>query len=331
MPQDFAEATWLPSTRFWQGHNGMAPAWVIVHGTAGGDDAKAMGQWMNTQTSMGPTSVHYVVDQHGNVVQLVSEGDSAWGNGVLSTGHDAFWDRIGTPNPNWRTISIEHVKASSDNSNALTPAQQSASFRLIADICRRHKIPGRFADVMGGITGHYSIDPVNRKFCPGPYPFEELFSYLATTFHLPPPGGNDSVFPQGIPQGWRDNGTTLTAPNGQPVIHGFRSTVLGRGWDPANVPMAPEGEVLAPANPLDPHSGPGVTQYFRDTVLVWFHGNGAIAQVPAGQLAFTLKGQLASTPSADAVKATAKKKALETAVTTAETELTAAIATAEQP
>jgi N-acetyl-anhydromuramyl-L-alanine amidase AmpD len=34
------------------------------------------------------------------------------------------------------------------------------------------------ADAIGGITGHSSIDPVSRSHCPGPYPWDELFTYL---------------------------------------------------------------------------------------------------------------------------------------------------------
>jgi hypothetical protein len=44
----------------------------------------------------------------------------------------------------------------------------------------------RWADASGGITGHYSLDPVNRGRCPGPYPFDELFAFL-----------NQSAQPQG--------------------------------------------------------------------------------------------------------------------------------------
>ncbi|MBO0791094.1 MAG: hypothetical protein J2P36_09105, partial [Ktedonobacteraceae bacterium] len=45
-------------------------------------------------------------------------------------------------------------------------------------ICARWGIPARKADAHGGITGHYSIDPVNRARCPGPYPWDELFAFL---------------------------------------------------------------------------------------------------------------------------------------------------------
>lgn len=40
-----------------------------------------------------------------------------------------------------------------------------------------------------------------------------------------------------IPSGWRDDGRTLTAPNGVPVVRGFRDWILAHGWDAGNVPM----------------------------------------------------------------------------------------------
>jgi hypothetical protein len=36
----------------------------------------------------------------------------------------------------------------------------------------------RLADATGGITGHFSIDPVNRSQCPGIYPWAALWAYL---------------------------------------------------------------------------------------------------------------------------------------------------------
>lgn len=51
-----------------------------------------------------------------------------------------------------------------------------------------------------------------------------------------------------IPDGWNDDGTTLTAPNGVSLSTGMRSFVMDRPWwPPENVPLAPEHE----ADPLD--------------------------------------------------------------------------------
>lgn len=77
------------------------------------------------------------------------------------------------------TISIEHVKPSTDNSDLITAAQAAASFNLIKNIIARH--PGirmAYANTAGGITGHFSMSPQSRERCPGPYPWEQLFNDL---------------------------------------------------------------------------------------------------------------------------------------------------------
>jgi N-acetyl-anhydromuramyl-L-alanine amidase AmpD len=104
---------------------------------------------------------------------MVREAGSAWGNGIVTAGHDPWWGTRG--NPNLETISIEHVKTGVRNQDALTPAQTVASFCLIAYLCAKYAIPRRRAAAVGGITGHASIDPVQRAFCPGTYPWEQLF------------------------------------------------------------------------------------------------------------------------------------------------------------
>ncbi|GCF09578.1 peptidoglycan recognition protein family protein [Dictyobacter arantiisoli] len=170
-------AIWMPNGNAFLGRTGLQPRYVILHGTAGGVSAQNIATYFaSTQGSDNPVSSHYVIGQDGTVVQCISESDGAWANGVLSTGHAAFWDP--SINPNNLTISIEHCKPSLDNSDALTPQQQAASFKLIYDICQRWQIPLHNANASGGITGHFSIDPVNRSNCPGPYPWNALWAYL---------------------------------------------------------------------------------------------------------------------------------------------------------
>ena len=165
------------------------PRYIVLHGTAGGSSAKAIADYFkSTEGTTNPVSATYVVDQQGVIVQCNAESDGAWANGYISgpagtSGdgvgngfHDSWWD--GSINPNLLSISIEHVKSATDNSSQLTTAQQLASFKLIKDICQRHNIPMRKADDYGGITGHYAIDPVNRAECPGPYPWDELWTFL---------------------------------------------------------------------------------------------------------------------------------------------------------
>src|SRR5260370_760383 len=167
------------------GRYGLKPRWVILHGTAGGTSAQAIAQYFQgTQGSNNPVSAHYVIGKDGQIVQCNDENDGAWANGVVTTGHDPWWSEDNNPNPNNVTISIEHVKnqkdasGNFDNSDVLTPQQQQASFALVKDICQRNGIGMHDSDNTTGITGHFSIDPVNRSRCPGTYPWDSLWRYL---------------------------------------------------------------------------------------------------------------------------------------------------------
>jgi N-acetyl-anhydromuramyl-L-alanine amidase AmpD len=262
MQTDEPGAIAIPNNNYFPNREGHTPRYVIIHGTAGNTSAQSVAQFFqSTEGSNGPVSSHYIIGVDGTVVQCVSEKDGAWANGVI-TGppgisgdtihHDPWWDS--GINPNDLTISIEHCKAHDDNSDLVTGAQMAASFMLVKHICQRHNIPMRAADAQGGITGHYSIDPVDKSRCPGPYPWAALWDYLQE---------GDTM----IPAGWKDDGTTLTAPNGVPVVRGFRDRVLN-GWDANNLPLQAE----QPMNPLElsnPGLGGGTQQVFRWTVLEW--------------------------------------------------------------
>lgn len=258
----------IPSPNFWRGRTGHKPAWIILHGTAGGSSAAAIANWFCNSAAQ--VSAHYVIGLEGEIIQCVQEGDTAWANGPITgpagTGgdgvhHDAWWDS--GINPNFLTISIEHVKAHDDNSDALTPAQQSASFALITDICSRNDIPLHPADETGGITGHFSMDPVNRSRCPGTYPWDTLWTQGGTTM--------------GIPQGWHDDGVTLTAPNGIGVRQGFRSFMLANQWHPDNWPLEEE-HAQNPLEVSNPDLGGGTQQTCRWTMLGWTAKQGVFVE-----------------------------------------------------
>lgn len=172
---DYPGALWIPNDHFFSGRQGYRPRWIILHGTAGGGNATDVARYF--QTNDPPTATHYVIGRDGQVVQCVAEADAAWGNGPVTVGHDAWWDEA--TNPNLVTLSIEHCKLSPDNREELTPAQEAASFALVTHLCRAHHILPQAADAAGGITGHFSMNPVERAFCPGPYPWERLWRYLA--------------------------------------------------------------------------------------------------------------------------------------------------------
>ncbi len=232
------------------GRFGYTPKWLILHGTAGGTSAVAIAQYFQTVEA----STHYVIGTDGQIVRCVHEGDAAYANAPAEQGCDPWWWNYS--NPNFVTLSIEHCKPSLDNSDKLTDAQKQASFQLVKDICQRNNIPMRAADANGGITGHYSIEPLSRKDCPGPYPWQELWNYL---------GGN--AMP--VPQGWKDDpkSQTMTAPNGMPVRLGFRQYIINAAsWEGTNYPVEIEQHVnqLELSNPA---LGGGQRQLFRKSML----------------------------------------------------------------
>jgi|ERR1041385_2864138 N-acetyl-anhydromuramyl-L-alanine amidase AmpD len=244
---DYKSALWMPNSNFFPDTG--KKSFLILHSTAGGSSAQGIASYFQgTQDSNNPVSSHYIVGKDGTVVQTVLEKDGAYGNGVVNNPN---W----TGNPNYYTISIEHVKSQADNSDALTPEQQSASFALIKDICQRNGIGMHDADNNTGITGHFSIDPVNRARCPGNYPWDALWNYLNS-------GNQEEQVMATIPAGWHDDGTTLIAPNGHKVVAGFRGWVLTHNWDSANQPDEDE-QHCDPLEQSNPSLGAGQRQRFR--------------------------------------------------------------------
>jgi hypothetical protein len=118
-----------------------------------------------------------------------------------------------------------------------------------------------------------------------------------------------------VPNGWRDDGNTLTAPNGVPVIHGFRDQVLNYpgGWPSSNWPIAAE-TFSNPANPVDPTSGVGSIQYFYNSILVWTQAKNQVFFTQAGSVAYlwlqrpgSAGGGTEADPQAEQVKSDLKK------------------------
>ena len=261
--------------------------WVVLHKTASGGSAQDIASYFASNPDM--HSTHYVIGQDGAIVQCVLEKDGAGGNCCLEAGHAPFLP--GGINLNLKTVSIEHVDPSPDNSTPLTAAQQAASFRLVRDICLRHSIPMRAGDATGGILGHNQIAPLSRARCPGNYPWAALWTFLQEGIMR-------------VPTGWVPNPTLheLTAPNGIAVTQGFCDHIeADPTWNPANVP-------LAPAQGLPEEQGGGTFQIFRDKNLRWTPVKGVYeeAQGPLLLAALAqiglLENQLASMKGTDPTK-----------------------------
>lgn len=230
MSADYAPAQWVPTDHCGGWVSTFQPRWVIIHGTS--DPSPAVNIARYFQTNDPPSSTHYIVDRDGTVVQCVSEAVPAWGNGVITAGHDPWWPNVPAGNPNSCTLSIEHVKPQG-NVGGLTDAQKAASFALVKHLVERHGIPlqvahtARPADANGGVTAHASIDPVNRAMCPGDYPWQELADYL---------GGNTG-----------GNGGQTTVANTQGLGPGLAALANQENSDAASVetPLNGRGDTYA--------------------------------------------------------------------------------------
>lgn len=237
---------------------GYKPTHIVLHGTAGGSSAQGIANYFATSTVQ--ASAHFIIGQDGAIVQGISADDAAWGNGILD--HPRFPFPTDA-NPNLYTISIEHVKAATDNSNALTDAQKAASFKLIQLLCQQYNIPARPGDVSGGVLSHADFDSVSRARCPGLYPWSDLWAYLK---------GSNVM----LPAGWNDNGLTLSC-NNFVVVKGFRDCVLQRllsgTWRGDDVPVENE-QAVQQLEYSNPGLGGGSRQRFKYSTLEYTQDRG---------------------------------------------------------
>lgn len=248
-----AREKFVDESRVWIDQNDHAA--IVLHGTGGNPEQTAdqLGDFF--ETTPAKTSVHYGIDRQGNIDQYVWEKDGAGGNGILDTGHDPFWDHY-ADNPNWHSLSVE-TENDLNNSLLLTDPQKRTMFKLVKFWVDKYHIP------LSNIKGHFSLEPVERKNCPGPnFPWAELLAFLQ--------GGQPMTT---IPIGWTDDGTTLTAPNGIPLVRGFRDHVLNSNWDASNWPLEAE-HAASPVEESNTTLGAGTAQTFRMTRMAYTASRG---------------------------------------------------------
>jgi N-acetylmuramoyl-L-alanine amidase len=121
---------------------------VVLHGTAG---PNAVGHFKNPKSQV---SAHYVIEQDGSVIQMVSEDDTAWHAGGVS----ADSEFANGPNPNSWLIGIEFSR-DTENANDMPEVQIEAGLKLVKDMKRRY----------GNGFGIYTHDQFDTtRVCPGP-------------------------------------------------------------------------------------------------------------------------------------------------------------------
>jgi N-acetylmuramoyl-L-alanine amidase len=159
--------TWIGSPNFGypdQTHGGLDPQAIVYHiaqGSMTGLDA-----WFNNPNSY--ASTHFGVAKSGAIHQYVAVGDAAWGNGVINQPDlsipwlaNCYNNGI---NPNLKTISIEHEGFTGQ---PWPEAQYQASRRLVTWLIDTYNLRHTLVKLDHGHIGHYRIDSVNRKNCPG--------------------------------------------------------------------------------------------------------------------------------------------------------------------
>jgi N-acetyl-anhydromuramyl-L-alanine amidase AmpD len=123
---------------FTPGRAGAVVDTVVIHTTEGGGAP----EWFADPRS--GASAHYVLLRNGDLVQCVSEADTAW-----ACGHRE-WNR--------RSISIE-VEGFSRDAAMWTGNVTWPLTKLLVDLCRRHDIAAKRA--LPGIAGHCDIPSPN--------------------------------------------------------------------------------------------------------------------------------------------------------------------------
>lgn len=105
----------------------------------------------------------------------------------------------------------------------------------------------------------WEFTPDERPPAPAPWTSYKYLQYTDIASNIPGITGtvDADIFLGGntmtVPDGWTDNGITLTAPNGVPVVLGFRTFILNNNWDPNDYPLKPQYH----ANPLE-NSNPSI-------------------------------------------------------------------------
>lgn len=179
---EYPGSVWTPGPGFDPGRAGQPIKYLVIHGTASPN--QDIDWWASQAATRGGT--HYMVGRSAHIIsgittqiiQFVHEADTAYGNGFPSISHPPlgcvpFFPGI---DPNQQTISIEHVKYNTDNSDNLTTSEMTATINLCKYLCEKYHIPKRWADSTGGFLMHAQIDPENRYFCPGPVNWGQLFT-----------------------------------------------------------------------------------------------------------------------------------------------------------
>jgi len=151
-------AIWRDTPNFQPRRNGMVPTILLMHYT-GMENAKAALDLLCHKDSN--VSCHYLVDEDGQIIQMVAESQRAW-----HAGH-SYW--AGERDINSCSIGIEIVNQGHNPlPNDFPERQISAVMALAKDIIKRHSI------LPPNVIAHSDIAPARKKDPGEKFPWARL-------------------------------------------------------------------------------------------------------------------------------------------------------------
>jgi N-acetylmuramoyl-L-alanine amidase len=204
---------WRPSPGTGERRDGKRPDILLLHYTGMASAEAACRRLCDPDSGV---SCHYLVDEHGGIVQMVEEDMRAWHAG------QSFWH--GERDINSRSIGIEiHNRGHESDYPDFPEAQMAAVIALCRDILGRHAIaPER-------VLAHSDIAP-RRKLDPGEkFDWRRLHEAGIGHWVEPEPVGDDAGLGQG------DEGEAVLALQRDLAAYGYDVPQSGR-FDSATAP-----------------------------------------------------------------------------------------------
>ena len=203
---DFDRAIVTPSPNFGKRRSVATPDLIILHYTAM-DTAKAACDWLCARES--EVSAHYLIDENGEIFQLVLEKDRAWHAGQSS------WQ--GGTDINSRSIGIEIANQGHEGGCPIYPdAQMRSVLELSKSIIARYHIDAK------SVLAHSDIAPL-RKRDPGEwFSWEMLSNHGVGHYRAPSPITGGRYFMRG------ESGQPIEALQSMLGLYGYGVDVNGQ-------------------------------------------------------------------------------------------------------
>ena len=140
----------------------------------------------------------------------------------------------------------------------------------------------------GNLLVHDTASIAATGVRPGPRTYDASKLQLVSATAVVLPWMNEA---RGVPRGWHDDGTILTAPNGIGIAdtfgngprYDFRSLVLASHWNADNWPLD-EAHEVGQLEASNPGLGGGVQQFFNEDVLEYTKERGAFLMYAGKEL-----------------------------------------------